>query len=166
MLKSANANLLDGLITRIQQGVEEIRFIAQDVGQLENYDIRPAVSFPCLLIDLEDFNFSDNANYNLQQAEGIVSFRLGLVKYTDVNSLSTPQWRENALRYYELEHRLFNCLHGWSPVGFGRLLRRATATERREDDIRVRIAKYVISYTEVLESDKVKVSRPGVDIGK
>lgn len=166
MLKSANANLFDRLITQVQQGVEEIRFVAQDVGQLENYDIRPAVSFPCLLIDLDDFNFSDSANNNTQQAEGIIIFRLGLVKYTDVNNLTTPQWRENALRYYELEHRLFTCLHGWSPVGFGRLLRRATATERREDDIRVRVAKYVISYTEILETGKVKVSRPGVDIGK
>lgn len=51
-------DLLLQLQARIQQEVLEIREIAEDKGQLESYDIRPAVSFPCVLIDF-DFKFDD-----------------------------------------------------------------------------------------------------------
>lgn len=161
MLQSPQANLFQLLIERLNDKVPEIRFIEQDIGQLENYEIRPPVSWPCCLIDMEEFKYSDAQNVHTQIAEGIVSLRIGLVKYTDSHNLNSEVVRENALQYYEVEHKVFKALHGWNPAGFGKLLRRASATERREDDIRVRINKFAVSFTD--ESAKPvtqKIPRP------
>ena len=74
--------------------------------------------------------------------------------------------RENALQYYEVENKLFKALHGWNPTGFGKLLRRITATEKRDDDIRVRIVKFAISFTDnSAVKTKTTVPRPGANIG-
>jgi hypothetical protein len=165
-LKSANANLLERLIERLTNDVPELRFIGQDIGQLEHYEIRPPVTFPCLLIDLEGVNFTDTGNHNSQLAEGVVSFRLGLIKYTDINNITPAQYRVSAYSYYELEDKLSSVLHGWAPLGFNRLLRRSWSTERREDDLRVRASRFEISYTDTVEYTKHIVPRPNTIIGK
>ncbi len=166
MLLSPQANLFQALIEKLKIDVPELRYTDQDLGQLENYEIRPAVAWPCGLIDIEEFKYSDQQNFLTQIAEGIISIRLGMVKYTDSNNLTPTIIRENALQYYELEHKVYKALHGWNPTGFGKLLRRASGTERREDDIRVRIIKFAVSFTDD-SSKKIKTSvpRPGATLG-
>ena len=165
MLQSPQANLFQLLIEKLIAEVPELRYIDQDLGQLENYEIRPSVSWPCGLLDIEEFKYSDQQSHAIQLAEGIVSLRLGMVKYTDSNNLVSAHIRENALQYYELEHKVYKALHGWNPPGFGKLLRRASGTERREDDIRVRIMKFATSFTDD-SAKKVKtvIARPPVSI--
>lgn len=147
MLLSPQANLFEAILAKIAADVPVIRYIEQDLGQLENYDIRPAVSWPCCLIDIEEMKFS-NSGAHLQHADGIVTCRIGLVKYTDSSNLTPPLIRENALQYYEVENLLFTALHAYNPPGFGKLIRLASATEKRDDDIRVRVIKFAISYTD------------------
>ncbi len=165
-LLSPQANLFQLLIAKLITDVPELRYIDQDLGQLENYEMRPAVAWPCGLIDIEEFKYTDQLNFLAQVAEGIISIRLGMVKYTDSNNLTPANIRENALQYYEIEHKVYKALHGWNPTGFGKLLRRASGTERREDDIRVRIVKFAISFTDD-SSKKVMttVARPGAVVG-
>jgi len=160
-LLSPQANLFESLVQKIKTDVPEIRFIEQDMGQLENYEMRPAVAWPCALIDIEEWKYSDAQNELSQIGEGIVSIRLGLVKYTDTNSLTTANMREKALHYYELENTFVKALHGWNPASFGKLLRRAAGTERRDDDIRVRVIKFAISYTDDIgKKTKITIPRP------
>lgn len=159
---SPNEQLFESLLARIADKVPEIRFIDQDLGQLENYDMRPAVSWPCLFIDIEETRFSDAAGNFMQIGEGMVTFRLGLVKYSNSNNITPANVRKNALFYYRLENKLYKALHGWAPDGFTRLLRRAEATERRDDDIRVRISKYAISFEDSTAAPvKTKIPIPG-----
>lgn len=165
MLQSPEANLFQSVIEKLIADVPELRYIDQDLGQLENYDMRPAVSWPCGLLDIEEFKFSEQGNFKIQLAEGIVSIRIGLVKYTDSNNLTPKAIRENALLYYEVENKVYKALHGWNPEGFSRLLRRASGTEKRDDDIRVRIMKFATSYTdESAKEIRQSVPRPNVDI--
>lgn len=165
MLQSPQANFFQLLIEKLISDVPELRFIDQDLGQLENYEMRPAVSWPCCMIDIEDFKYSDQQNHAIQIAEGIISLRIGLVKYTDSNNLTPAATRENALQYYELEHKVFKALHGWNPPGFGKMLRRASGTERRDDDIRVRVLKFAISFTDdSAKPVKTLAPRPGAQI--
>jgi len=166
-LTSPFANLHNALIERITLMVPEIRYIAQDMGQLEHYEIRPPVSWPCCLIDVgDDFNFSDVAGTFKQQADGLIMFRLGMVKYTDSNNLVPANIRENALQYFEIEQKLFVALHGWAPAGFGRLLRRKSTKELREDDILVRRVPFAISFTdESAKPVKTTIARPGINVG-
>lgn len=163
MLLSPSANLYESLVQRFKDEIPELRFIDQDLGQLENYDIRPAVAFPCLLIDLDEFKFSDVAGTNNQIGEGIIQFRLGLVQYSNSNNIAPVNVRANALKYYELEGKVYRTVHGWAPEGFSRLLRRAEATEKRDDDIRVRVSKYFSSYTDTTASPTMTtLPRPGL----
>jgi hypothetical protein len=161
MLDSPQANLLQSLIDRISTAVPEIRYIEQDLGQLENYQIRPPVSWPCCMIDIEEFIFSDAQNFFNQIGVGMVCFRVAHVKYTDSNNLTPTLIRENSLQYYETEHKLFKALHGWNPAGFSKFLRRVSITEKRDDDIRVRIIKFATSYTDDSAAPvKTSVPRP------
>jgi len=166
ILVSPEALLYQALIEHIQAEVPEIKYIEQDLGQLENYDLRPAVSWPCLLIDMDGAKFSDAGNDNHQLADCLLSFRLGLVKYTNDNSLTPTNIRAKALSYFELENKLFKALHAWAPQGFGALLRRETATERRDDDIRVRVSKYIFSYTDTTAAPvRTTIPRPNPTLG-
>lgn len=164
-LDSPNSLLYEAILCRMKEQVPEIRFTDQDLGQLEAYEIRPAVSFPCCLIELEQFQFSEANNFKIQIAEGVVSFRLGLVKYTDSNNLTPKNTRVNALQYYEIEQKVYKAFHGWAPPGFSKFLRRVAGTEKREDDIRVRAIRFATSYTDTSAVDEtIKVPRPNAKI--
>ena len=39
--------------SRLQQKVSELKWIDFDFGQLDAYELRPPVQFPCALIDIE-----------------------------------------------------------------------------------------------------------------
>lgn len=157
--------MFTALLERIVAKVPEIRYIEQDLGQLENYEIRPAVSWPCCLIDIDDVDFSEAGGNLVQIGEGFVQVRLGLVKYTDSNNLVPKEIRSNSFRYLEVESKISKALHGWAPAGFGRLLRRKSVTEKRDDDIRVKILRFAISYKEDLTPAKRSVPRPNAVIG-
>lgn len=165
-MQSPKAILFNTILEQIKLKAPIIRYIDQDLGQLENYGLRPEVSWPCCLIDIEDFKYTDiQAGYS-QLAEGIVSLRIGLVKYTESNNLTPTNIRSNALAYYDTEHVVFKALHGWAPSGFSKLLRRADGTEKRDDDIRVRVVKFAISFTdESAKPNSVKVLRPDATFG-
>jgi len=162
MLTSPFATLHNAIIERIKQQVPAIRFIDQDLGQLENYDLKPPVSFPCVLMDVGDeFAYSDIGGQQHQLAEGTIMLRLALVQYTQSNNLVPANIRENALQYYELENDLVKALHGWAPTGFSRMLRRKAITEKREDDIRVRAIPFAISFTDLIaEPETTTTSTP------
>jgi hypothetical protein len=55
--------------------------------------------------------------------------------------------RELGLKHYEIEHQLGNLLHNWQPPHdeLGALTRIATATEKRDDNIRVRVITFSIA---------------------
>jgi hypothetical protein len=166
MLESPEANLMQLLFTKFGADLPEYRFVEQDLKQLENYEIRPAVSWPCCLIDIEEMRYSDSVGNNHQIAEGFITFRSATVKYTDINNLTPVLKREAALGYLEIENKLFKKLHGWNPTGFGKLLRRSSITELREDDIRVKVIKFAFSYTDTsAERVVTRVPRPGANLG-
>lgn len=149
----------------VKAKVPEFRFISQDIGQLENYEIRPAVSWPCCLIDIEDGRFTNAGDQLIQLAEKVVSFRLGMVKYSDVNNLAPDAVVEQALQYLENENKLYANLHGRAVPGFGKFIRILDATEKRDDDIRVRIVKFSVSYTDDSAKPlRTSVARPDVAI--
>lgn len=164
MLNSPEANLLKGII-EIIKSVTEIRFISQDIGQLENYEIRPSVSWPCCLIDIEEGRYSDAGDQLIQHAEKTVTLRLGVVKYSDVHQLTPDTVMEQALQYLEIENKLYKALHGKSVPGFGKFMRVLDVTEKRDDDIRVRIIKFSVAYQDTSAMPvKTTVPRPEVYI--
>lgn len=164
-LTSPFSSLFIQLIDRLNDKAKSLRFITQDIGQLENYEMRPAVSWPCCLIDIDNFNFSDAQSKHHQIGQGTVTVRLGLVKYTDLSNLTPDQAKAKAVEYLEVEQEVYTALHAWAPNGFSRCIRQVAVTERRDDDIRVRVMKFSIAFTdESAQPKKQTVPRPEVVI--
>lgn len=139
-------NLYLSIMDRLVAEVAALRYIDQDLGQLDNYDIRPAVSFPCALIDISDFESDDMAGKNMQHAEGLVIITLGFDPFSASNSLAPGDVRLKALEYYDIEQAVHVALHGWRNEGFSKLLRRKAIKEGREDKFRVRKIAYATSF--------------------
>ena len=79
-MNSIFANLHNHIIDRFAAVIpeEDVRYIDLDLSQLESYDPsaggKPPVSWNCVLIDMENFNFTDEGELQ-QRAEGIVTMR-------------------------------------------------------------------------------------------
>lgn len=151
-MNSPFANIYNAIIEEIKTkltGDDAIRYIDHDLGQLETYNAttgKPSVSFPCLLIDFEDFKF-DGEGENTQRAEGIVLLRLGFDAITPTNNLTPTIYREKGLSIYDKEWQLHKVLQGWSPGdGFGYFTRERATTEKREDNHKVRAIRYRLSF--------------------
>jgi hypothetical protein len=165
-LQSPFANLYESVMARIKEKVPAIKYIDQDMGQLENYGLRPAVGFPCLLIDTDEFEFSEQGNDSRQLGDGFIIIRMGVPAWSSSSGFTPAAIREKALQYYEIENEIFKALHRWSPDGFNRLLRRKVRTEKRDDEIRVRIIAFQVLYTdESAVKNKTLAPKPDANIG-
>lgn len=143
-LQSPFSKLLQQIKDRITDQVPEIRYINQELGQLE--ETKPPVTYPCVLIDMDEFEFTETGNEPKQMADGFVVIRLGLKTNSTSSNLAPAAVFEKAMEFYELEYKLYSALHNWAPTGFSRLLRKKASTEKREDNMRVRIMPFAINF--------------------
>lgn len=144
-MNSPFANIFLAIQQRIQTGVSTITYIDQDLDQLKA-SARPPVSWPCLLIDFEDFNF-DNMGANVQTARGTVVLRLGFAPYSNSSQATPSVYLQQALGYYDIEWALHKIIQGWSPGDdYGCLIRTSVTTQKRTDNYRVRELRYSIAF--------------------
>ena len=147
--------MLVAMQARLTEQVPELRWIDQDFGQLEIDGQRPAVAFPCALIDFPGSQFSQ-LQQNVELADNCaINVRVGHDPYSNSNQLTPIDSREKALKYYELENKVYVALKGWNPTFEYEaetydlcqpLNRIADATEKRDDSLRVRSLMFATSY--------------------
>lgn len=154
-MNSPFSNLYEQIMLRIQDNINPIRYINQELGQLENYNPatgRPSVVFPCVLIDFDNFTAEDGGD-GLQMLTGEVVIRLAIDTWTPAHNLMTAETREKSLSYFELEFALNQALGNWAAdsvfndqqkliAHFSSLSRAAVFTEKRDDGMRVRVLKF------------------------
>lgn len=153
---------------RILQEVEEIRYIDQDLGQLN--EERPSLSFPAVLIDFSNFNYEDLAEQK-QTAEGIVVLKLVFDVYSNSNSLSPEVVKEKALAFYDIEWKLFKSLQAWKPKdtawSYGYMLRTSVVTEGHYPGLRVRNLQFSITFEDdnaALDYHNATLPNPEIEI--
>ncbi len=139
-MTSPFATLFLALQSRITEQVPDIRFIDQDWNQLD-FD-PPPVSYPCLLID-----FSETAFTQMQGSQdGTFILRLKLIyrSFTATSNITPVANRQDALEFYELEHKLYLALQSWtnSSALVNALIRKSAATDKRDDGLRVRVIDF------------------------
>lgn len=161
-MTSLFAQLLLKLQSHLSAQVGSIRWIDQDLGQLENYDIRPSVSWPCVLIDFNQTTFDQMQN-NRQMANLTFTLRLGFDSFSSSANVAPLVAKEKALEYYEIEQQLYKAVQGFNADGLMQDCTRVNvATERRDgDNFRVR----VMTFTAITEDSsamptRIKVARP------
>lgn len=151
------------LLERIKQTVPEVKWVDQDLGQLEFYSDRPAVLFPCVLIDFDDIEFSD-IGQNAQLCTCVVKLRVAFNVFHHSNSATPQPQREKALEIFDVIKKLHYNLHGWSGENFGSLTRLRQMAEPREDRLRVYEIRYSIPYEDYMDEDFTSIERPDFNI--
>jgi len=122
-----------------------VRHIDQDLGQLDFYDTVPPVTWPCILIDIDEFEFDERGD-NSEMGVGAVVIRLGYPPLSSTSTTVPDTFKNKALQFYNWEYIVHKSLQGWRPIDdiFGALIRKSCATEKREDKLRVRRSVYTI----------------------
>ncbi len=144
-MNSPFANIFLALQQRIAKEMPGINYIDQDLGQLRTNN-RPPVSWPCVLIDFEDFDF-DNLGENVQTAKGTVVLRLGFAPHSNSSHTTPAPYIEQAIGFYDIEWDLHKAIQGWATgVDYGSLARTSTTTQKRTDNYRVRELRYSIAF--------------------
>lgn len=130
----------------IKAQVPEIKWIDQDFGQLEHFEYRPDVDFPCLLIDFAATSYSDMSEGS-QIGEVTVMLRLAFNPFSQSYQAAPTDVRQKAVAYYALEQKVFNNVQGWYNDFTTPFDRIGSDTEQRhQDGLRVRIQTFTTSY--------------------
>lgn len=90
-----------------------VAFIDRDRGQIDQYNDRPAVKFPCALIKVNEPNRRDYSSV-MQRIECRITIRIAFEKLIEHSNLTTPQRLQKALEYYDIAEaveRLFQGLN-------------------------------------------------------
>jgi hypothetical protein len=132
--------LLIQMQARLKDQVPEIKYVNQDLGQLEVYTMgSPSVDWPCFLIDFVDTNYNDLLEGE-QECELTIHGRLGFNPFSQTSNIQSEDVRRLGLYYYEIENKVHAAFHGWQPLKSDGsalcqpLSRRRAATEKREED--------------------------------
>lgn len=114
-MKSYYNRLLLALQAHLSAQLPEIRYVELDLGQLEVYEERPAVAFPCALLRFQG-NYTQR-QLNTQVNNFTLTVKLGFDVYGNTSSLTPEAEREKALMYLEVEQQLYLTLQDWKADG-------------------------------------------------
>lgn len=158
------ALLLLRLQEYLKEQVPQIKWIDQDFGQLENYEVRPPVQFPCLLVDLSSTQY-DMYLEQVQHATATVNLRLGFAPYSSANSEAPVKYRQEALDYYEIEQQVYKAMQGWDAGELCQPFTRTLAvTEGRDDKLRVRQLTFTTAFEDHSASLQFEKVQPEMTI--
>lgn len=144
-MNSPFANLFLAIQQHVKDGLPTVKYIDQDLGQLKATG-RPPVSWPCVLIDFEDFAYQNLGN-NVQTATGTVVLRLGFAPFSGTSQVTPTPYLQQAISYYDIEWALHKLIQGWTPSSdMGHMIRTSTTTQKRTDNYRVRELRYSIAF--------------------
>ena len=146
-VESFFALMLLAIQDRINTQVPEIKYIDQDLGQLEEDTDRPRVAWPCVLVDFPDIKY-DEMQGMVQWASLTLQLRIGFNPFSSANAATPLPFRQDALKYYELEQKVYKALQAWDAGGICQPMTRVSgATEKGRDDMfRVRVMNFTTTF--------------------
>ncbi len=127
--------------------IEAIKFIDLDTGQLD-VPTRPAVAFPCALIEIELTDCED-IGAKQQNCTAVFSLRLGFNISESTTSLTPEDRRLAALSYFGLVNEVFKKMQGFYNNELGRFSRKKAYCERRADGLKVLVMPFETTFRDV-----------------
>ncbi len=127
--------------------VPELKLIDMDFGQLENFEYKPNVAFPCSLIDFVNADYS-NLSELAQVGDIIVQIKLGFAPFSQTSQAAPMSVKDKGLDYFNLEQKVFEKVHGWYNDVCQPFIRLNAATDKRFEEIglRVRVLNFSTQY--------------------
>lgn len=138
-MKTIYTKLLELLAT-----VPAIRWVDLDKGQLEFYQSRPAVAFPCALIKVE-ITRTQNMGANIQQCDGRGVIRLAFDYTGETNAATLAATRNESLMYFDVLQDVYLAVQGKNG-GNGFFNREAVTEENRADGLKVMVIPFTTSW--------------------
>lgn len=160
-----NALLLLAIQEKIKTEMPEIKWCDQDLGQLEDYEQRPPVKFPCVLVDFPDTDFDQDGD-QYQTAKQVIQFKLGYAAYSSAEMHTPVKQIQNALFFYELEKLLYQVFQQWDGNEMCQpMIRFKTFTGKGyEGGLMVRVIQFSTTYMDDTARDYHKEDRPALEI--
>jgi hypothetical protein len=128
----------------IYNQLKKIRWVDMDKGQLEFYDTRPAVPFPCALVKVEISKTEDMGN-GIQRCYGRVIVRLAFNYVGETSNLTPEATRLQSLDYFDLVEAVYLGMQG-KAVGKGKFDRQSAVEENRPDGLKVIAVPFAASW--------------------
>ncbi len=113
---------------RLKSEVPALKWIDADDGELENFESRPALAFPCALIDIQLPNCED---YNTvhQLCHALIRVRVAFDTTGERTSAQTPAAaRQRSLEKYAVVDGVYKALQGFCADAFTELSRKTSAS--------------------------------------
>ncbi|GGH02830.1 hypothetical protein [Pedobacter zeae] len=126
----------DPKLKEIYDQLKKIEWFDLDKDQLENYDVRPAVAFPCALIKIDIPGATDMGN-KVQQCMYRIRIRLGFDYTGDTSAINNIEAIMAGMEYAYITQAVYQTLQGTILAGMGKLSRRSQVDEERGDGFKV-----------------------------
>lgn len=135
------------LSERLKAAVPKIKWVDMDFGQLEHFEYKPEVAFPCSLIDFPAANYSNISNLD-QIGEVLIQIRLGFTPFSQSYQAAPLSVKEKALDYFTIEQEVFEAVQGWNNSFTQPFIRVNAVTDSRFEEmgLRVRLLTFSTSY--------------------
>ena len=138
--------VLKALFERLQSEVPELLWIAEDIGQLDETELRPSVSFPCALIDFPNSTYTSDSG-SIRTGDVTISVRLAFDPYANAYEGAPNYSLDKSLERFEIEHKVVSALHDYGVEDlFSELQCVQQASDKRNDGMRVRSLTLTTSY--------------------
>jgi hypothetical protein len=156
-MNSPFASLFLDLQAHIEIEVPEVTYIEQDLGQLGSDDPRKMMSFPAVLLDFPETEFSNLQGKN-QMALPVLSVILVMDTYSQTYNLAPLEVRKLGLEYLELEQKLYMAIASWES-DYCELLVRKSAKGLNRNDVGLRVRELI--FTSSFEDYSLGDNTPG-----
>lgn len=143
------------------KNVVGLRYIAEDWGQLDNYEMKPA-QFPCALIDFTTADYTSIGG-RAQTANATLIVRVAQIQIQ--NSVNAPNADAN-YESYDLITAVNKVLHGLSSEHFNALSRITSHKANRDDVIKEIVITYKFGFKDtstIKEFTRISAS-PNIEI--
>ncbi len=109
-----NTDIFVALCDRLKKEAPSIRWIDEDLGQLGTTTFtRPAVDFPCCLIDIQYADCRDLYD-TFQCVKMTITVKLAFRPYGDSYNKAPETVKSKALERYSIVEEVHKCLQGWT----------------------------------------------------
>ena len=126
-------------MNQVDSTLKEVRMVDRYLGQ-DQTNVRPAILCPAVLIDIESEQYQDIGCGSQYVEPATITVRLCVDNYSSSSSKAPQNAREQSMKDFELEKRLVDCIHGWTPDdGYCTSLVRTEASSENRNDIGLRI---------------------------
>ena len=151
--------LIADLKTRLST-ITGIRYIDEDWGQLDYYSPNQPVKWPCVIIDVNQTNWT-NQGEHVQIGLANVSIRVADMRLSNSNPKAPSSQQTAAASIFDMLTLIHVALHGWTADSAnGPLTRTLTRKVNRDDGIR----EFEMVFSVQLIDDSAKINYDTVDV--